>query len=115
MTSSSLVGEITLKRINVIRFPKVNLKPFWIFSAIFITFFIALYIYQVNSEAAERYLIKEYQEKITELSKENKILEVNSSQTASLDNMTELIEKLSFEKTDKIYYIQVLNTQVVKK
>lgn len=115
MTSCPLVREIAFKKINVIKFPKINLRAFWIFSAIFIVFFIALYIYQVNVETRERYLIKEYQEKIAELSKENKILEVYSAQMASLDNATELIEKLNFEKTDRIYYIQILDTQVVAK
>jgi hypothetical protein len=115
MTSCSSAGEITFKKINVIKFPKIKLRTFWIFSAIFIVFFIALYIYQVNVEIAERYLIKGYQEKMAELSKENKILEVYSAQTTSLDNVTELIKELSFEKTDKIHYIQVLDTKVVAK
>lgn len=115
MTSCSLVGQISFKKINVIKFPKVNLKTFWISSAIFIVFFIALYIYQVNVETTDRYLIKEYQEKMAELSRENKILEVNSAQMASLDNVTELIKELSFEETDKIHYIQILDTQVVAK
>jgi len=115
MTSCSLAGEIAFKKINVIKIPKINLRAFWIFSTILIAFFIALYIYQVNIEISERYLIKEYQEKIAELSKNNKILEVYSAQISSLDNMTGSIEKLSFEKTDKIHYIQVLDTQVVAK
>lgn len=115
MTSCSLTGEIAFKKINIIKIPKINLRAFWIFSAIFMVFFITLYIYQINVEISERYLIKEYQEKIAKLSKENKILEVYSAQTASLDNMTESIEELSFEKTDKVHYIQVLDTQVVAK
>jgi len=80
-----------------------------------IVLFIGLYIYQVNAEALERYSIQEHQKEMTRLSRENKILEINSAQIGSLDRVTELLKDLNFEETDKIHYIQVLDTQVVTK
>jgi len=72
------------------------------------------YIFQTNFEISERYLIKEYAKKISEFSKENKILEVNSIKLTSLDKTAQLAEQ-SFEKTDKIHYIKVLNTHAIAK
>ena len=115
MTSCSLVRQIPYKKLNLIKLPKINLRILSVIGIFLIVLFIGLYLYQVNVEASERYLIQEYQRKITELSKENKILEINSAQIGSLDNVTELLKELSFEKTDKIHYIQVLDTQVVAK
>lgn len=115
MTSCSLVRQIPYKKLNLIKLPKINLRILWVVSISLIVLFIGFYIYQVNVEASERYSIQEYQKRITELSRENKILEINSAQIGSLDNITKLLKELSFEKTGKIHYIQVLDTQVVSK
>jgi hypothetical protein len=114
MTSCSLVRQIPYKKLNI-KLPKINLRILWLVNITLIVLFIGLYIYQVNAEASERYSIEQYQERISELSRENKTLEINSAQIGSLDNITKLLKGLSFEKADKIHYIQILDTQVVAK
>ena len=74
---------------------------------------LAFYVFQINTEISKRYLIKDYQKRITELSSQNKVLEISSAQNGSLDRIVELVASLNFEKTDKIHYIKILNTQVV--
>ena len=59
--------------------------------------------------------IHNYQKKASELSKENKDLEINSAQAGSLGSIAGAIEDLNFEKTDRIEYIQVVDAQVVIK
>lgn len=76
---------------------------------------LVFYIFQVNTEVSQRYLIQEYEKRIAEISKENQHLEISSAQASSLDNITILLGELNFEKTDKIHYIRVLETQVVAK
>lgn len=94
----------------------VKFSPlFWGLAIILIVAFSIFYIFQVNNEVSERYLIQKYEKKINELSKENKSLEIGSAQVASLDKVVEQIASLNFEKTDKIHYIRVLETQVVAK
>ena len=73
------------------------------------------YVFQINTEISVRFSIKEYQKRITELSNQNKILAINSTQNGSLEKMAEIIASQDFEKIDKIHYIRVLNTQVVAK
>jgi len=107
MTTYSLANRIT--------FPHINLRIFWLLSILLTIAFLVFYIFQVNAEVSERYSIQRYQKRIAEISKENQNLEISSAQINSLDNLTLLLEKLNFEKTDKIHYIQVLDTQVVAK
>ncbi len=76
---------------------------------------LVLYIFQVNGNVSERYLIQDYQNRIKELSQENQKLEISSSQEISLEKMMLSLENSDFEKTDKINYIQILDGQVVAK
>jgi len=105
MTTHSLVNRIT--------FPRINLRVFWILSALLVITFLVFYIFQVNAEVSERYSIQENQRRIAEISKENQSLEISSAQINSLENLTLLLEGSNFEKIDKIHYIRALDTQVV--
>lgn len=109
MTRQSLVNCIAIPKI------RFNLKLFWIFVVLLSVLFLGLYIYQVNAEISEKYSIQEYQKRISEMAKENKLLEINSAQAGSLTSIVSLLEELSFEKTEKIHYIQILDAQVVAK
>lgn len=101
--------------VKIKTFPYINLRLFWLFAILLVALFLGLYIYQVNAEISEKYSIKEYKEKISEISKENKILEINSAQVSSLANITNSLAGLNFEKTDKIHYIKIIDAQVVAK
>ncbi len=90
-------------------------RAFWLLGILLIITFLVFYVFQVNAEVSERYLIQEYQKRINEISKENQNLEISSAQISSLDNITLLLQEFNFEKTGKIHYIRVLDTQVVAK
>lgn len=91
------------------------LKFFRIFSILLIIILFFFYIYQVNAEVSERYLVQDYNKKIKELSRENGDLEIQAARLNSLDKIAELVKPFNFEKTKKIHYIKVLETQVVAK
>lgn len=86
---------------------------FWVLSALLIAALLIFYIFQVNAEASERYLIQGYEKRIDEISKESQSLAINSAQVNSLGKIEELLQSLNFEKVDKVYYVRVLDTQVV--
>ena len=94
---------------------KISLKLFWLLSFLSIIALLAFYIFQVNAAVSERYLIQEYEKKISGISKESQSLVISSAQAGSLDKVEELLETLNFEKINKIHYIQILDTQVVTK
>lgn len=94
---------------------KISSRIFWILSILSIAALLVFYIFQVNAEVSERYLIQKYGKRLAELSIESKNLEISSSQFNSLDNIIVSLEDLNFEKTNKTHYIRVLNNQVVAK
>lgn len=94
---------------------KFNTRVFCILGALAVLFLLAFYIYQVNAETSERYSVHEYQKIISDLLKENNNLEINSAQTGSLGSIAESIKELNFEKTEKVEYIKIMDTQVVIK
>jgi len=98
-----------MNRIFVIR---QNLK---ILSILLIAALLVFYIFQVNNEISRRYLIQNYKQKITQITKENKELEIQAVQINSLDKIMGLLASSNFEKTEKINYIRVLGKQVVTK
>jgi len=110
MNTLTLHLPIATKQLSL----KLSLKTFWILSIILTITLLVFYIFQINLMTKETYLIQEYQKKIGELSRENKILEINLSQQNSLSNIETLIKNLNFEKIDKIHYLQVLEGQVVQ-
>lgn len=92
---------------------KLSLKWIRILGAITLFSLLAFYVYQINAETSEKYSIQDYQGRISEISKENKNLEINSAQAGSLDSIAQTIKGLEFEETGEIHYIQVLEAQVV--
>lgn len=103
-----IVRNLNLKR-------KFNLKILWIISFLLLLLLSVFYIFQINSVIQNTYLIQGYQEKSAELSEENQKLEIQLSELNSLENLGNLVQKLDYEKVDKIKYIQVLGSQVVTK
>ncbi len=75
--------------------------------------FLAFYIFQINAEISESYSILQYQEKIDQISEENKNLQITSLQANSLERIKPLISTLNFEKAGKVNYIRVLDNQIV--
>jgi hypothetical protein len=93
----------------------INWKLVRIFTVLSVSLLFVLYLYQVNNEISERYSVQESQKAISELVRENKTLEINTAKLGSLDSVTDSLEGLGFEKTDKIHYIKTSETHVVVK
>ncbi len=114
MNNTLILNPPILIRIKELQFGLI-LKVFWILSFAFFAALLAFYIFQVNAVISETFQFKNYKKTINELLTENKILEINSIQINSLENLEDKIEKLGFEKTNKIYYIQVLENKIALK
>lgn len=93
---------------------KLNLKLFKIISFILIGILLGFYIFQVNDLALKTYQFQNSQREIKKLSQEKEKLEVKVAKVNSLLNVENLMKKFNFEKAEKIHYIQILSTQIVK-
>jgi len=97
------------------RFPKINLRFFWILSLISIIGLLAFYIFQVNTMTKEIYFLEDYKKNLTILERENESLEINSAQLSSLGNIDGLIDELNFKKVGEIKYIHIIESSVAAK
>jgi len=115
MQTHSLTRSIPYQRVILLKLPKISLRIFWLLITLLIVALLVFYIFQVNAEVSERYLIQKQENRLIELSKENKNLEISSVQVISLDNILSLLEDSDFEKTNKVHYIRILENKVVTK
>lgn len=76
--------------------------------------FLVFYIFQITTTISEGYQIQSYQKKISNLSQENKNLEVSVAMANSLEDINNKMQELGFEKMTKVYYIQLLETSVAQ-
>ena len=93
---------------------KFKLKSLLFLSLFLIFSLLSFYIFQINRLTFANYQIKKFQEKIKELSTENENLEIQLTKLNSLTSLENLIPSQNFEKIDKIDYIQILDSQMVK-
>ncbi len=94
----------------------INLKLFWFLSLVLILVLLGFYVFQVISMNERAFTFQAEQNKIEELSEQNKALEIEFSQTNSLERIETLVKNLNFEKVgNKIHYIRVLEGAVAKK
>lgn len=75
----------------------------------------AYFVYQMQAEVSERYLANKYLSDLSKIFEENQKLEMSLIEANTFNNVSDLMQKLNFEKVDKISYIKVLSGQVVKK
>ena len=94
---------------------KFNQKILRILIFLIILTLLAFYIFQANALVSERYLLSNYQKKLNEKLRENEVLLINSTQLNSLSNIKEKVKAMGFEKVDKVYYLKVLENQIVTK
>lgn len=92
---------------------RLILRIFLVLTFLSISALLFFYIFQVNAEVSERYLIQKYNGELSQILKENQNFEISLVQSNSLDNIITLMEELNFEKANKIHYIRVLGNQVV--
>ncbi len=93
--------------------PIKQLKLIWFSLALIIIFLLIFSIYQFNAYTQAVYFISSSERKISQLSQENKILEIDLAMASSLLNMENYLE--SFEKTENITYIRVLEGTALAK
>jgi len=76
--------------------------------------FFVFYIFYVNQLTQGAYLIKNYNQKISQLSKESKAIEANFAETGFLDQIHDKVSELGFEKTSYVKYIEILDISLAR-
>jgi len=92
-----------------------NLKACFILLAVLISSLLTVCIYQLNRYTQEVYLIQTYQNKIIDLTKENKTLEINFANANSLKNINNFLADEGFEKVSQADYVYILGGTALAK
>ncbi len=72
----------------------------------------ALYNFALNELTRGTYLIKSYEKQISDLSRQNRELEVGFAESSFLGQVRAKTQELNFEKTTKVKYIQILDSAI---
>jgi len=99
---------------SIFRF-RISLKVLWIFISILTLSLLVVCIFQIGAYTKEVYLVQNYENKLGQLTQENKILEVSFSEVDSLNNVGNYVQNNGFEKTNKIDYIRLLESTALAK
>ena len=85
---------------------------FWLLSLLLFLSLIVFYIFQINSQVHEGYLLSDSQKKLNALQQEKEMLQANLAGVASLGQAETLAASLNFKQVNQIHYIEVLETSV---
>jgi len=113
-TNNALISNFPLSLIPIKTIGlNLSFKVFWIVVFLAIFSLLIACVFQLNAYTKEIYLIKSYQNKIIQLTQENKILEIDFAKANSLNNIGNYAQNGIFEKTNKTEYIRVLEDTVL--
>lgn len=104
--------QVLIQSISEINLPKINLRKLFILGTIFISALIIFYIFQISKITKSTFLISEYEKEVANLSQQNKDLEAGLFYGNSLSSLETAINKLNYEKINKVHYIQIMDSEV---
>ena len=107
--------QVLTQSIVSVVFPRISLRKIWVASFIVITSLIIFYIFQISKITSASFSVSQYEKIITQLSQENKNLEINLSQINYLANLENILKKFNYEKVGKVYYIRMADDKMAVK
>jgi len=98
------------EKVDSIDFPVINWKAIT-FAGFFITLvLLVFYVWQINDLTRGSYTINNYEKQISQLSGENKSLQVSFAESSFLGQALVKIQALNFQRTTSVKYIQILDS-----
>jgi len=91
----------------------LTLKFFWLLIIAAILSLSLVCVFQLNTYTREFYLINNQENRLQQLTQENKMLEINFSKANSLNNIGSYVENQAFEKVKQVEYIRVFESTVL--
>ena len=101
----SLVGQLSFSGL-------MSSKKILTLGFILVSFLLVFYIFQVNEYTKTGFAIAQYEERINEISKENKETELAFSENYTLAELEGILKTMDYQEVDKISYIKMTGTQM---
>ena len=115
MTTSTLSLKIkrgTRAKLEAISFPEVNWKIICLMGFFASLVLLVFYVWQINDLTKGSYLVNSYEKQISDLSDENKNLQVSFAENSFLGGALTKSEALNFQKVTTVKYIQIPESSV---
>ncbi|MBI2042353.1 MAG: hypothetical protein HYT21_01180 [Candidatus Nealsonbacteria bacterium] len=93
----------------------ISSKSFLITGTPVIFLLLSLYVYQVQAYTQDGFVIARYEKQIEEISRTQKGLAINFSETNSLSNLETLLKSINYQDVGRVRYIQMTGAQVAVK
>lgn len=97
-------------KLSSINLPAVNWKAVCILGFFMILALLVFYVWQINALTRGYYLTNTYEKQISNLSEENKNLQISFAESSFMGQALEKIKALNFQKTTSVKYIQLLDS-----
>ncbi|MCX6718602.1 MAG: hypothetical protein NTY81_03335 [Candidatus Staskawiczbacteria bacterium] len=116
MTTIALNYSIVQKKIQAkvdsVEVPSVNWKAICFAGFFMSLFLLVFYVWQINDLTKGSYLMNTYEKQISQLSDENKNLQISSAESSFLGQAVVKIQALNFQKTSSVKYMQIPDSSV---
>ncbi len=99
-------------RRQLVSIHNITLKKFIVLGFCLVFLLLAFYIFQVNEYTRAGFAISEYQNRIAEVSRQNKQMELSFSETYTLASLESLLKMADYEEVDRIQYVRMAGSQV---
>jgi hypothetical protein len=99
-------------KINSLDIPEINWKAICFVGFFISLFLLVFYVWQINSLTKGFYTSDNYKKQISQLSEENKNLQVSFAESSFLGQAVEKIQALNFQKVASVKYIHIPNNSV---
>jgi len=97
-------------KIDSIDFPAINWKAVSFAGFFVVLFLLVFYAWQINDLTRGSYTINNYEKQISQLSGENKSLQVSFAESSFLGQALVKIQALNFQRATSVKYIQILDS-----
>jgi len=108
------IQESVRSKVKAIEAPMVNWRAICVVGFLGALFLVVFYVWQVNYLTAGSYLVADYQKQISQLSDQNKGLQISFAESSFMGQALEKIHAMSFQKTTYVKYIQVPDGPVAR-
>ena len=114
MTTTVLkLQKVAKTKLETMDVPYINWKTVCLIGFFMMFFLLVFYVWQVNDLTKVSFTINSYQNKISNLSQQNRNLEVGFATASFLGQAEARAQALNFQKVTAVKYIQVSNNSVV--
>ncbi|MDO8559269.1 MAG: hypothetical protein Q7R84_02950 [bacterium] len=113
--STQFLTQAISEKIGFPALPKINIRKMWALGLIPIAAILVFYIFQISEITKAVSLISRYEKEMIVLYQQNKELEAGLFGGNSLADLDSALINLNYEKVSKVYYIQIMDSEMAVK